>query len=153
MFGNGSIYAAFNWFWLLGALLTISFYVVLGVFPHKKLRWLHAPVLLGAMAWLPSATPLSFGSWAIVGLIFNYAIKKRFGGWWSHGGRIIIILPQLHWTAAFGSLRSSSSWLLRFRMRLPQWWGNVQVFETMDSMGTAIRKTVADGETFGPKTW
>jgi hypothetical protein len=27
------------------------------------------------------------------------------------------------------------------------------VFETMDTMGTAIRKTVTDGETFGPVKW
>jgi hypothetical protein len=31
------------------------------------------------------------------------------------------------------------------------WWGNVGVFETMDAVGTAIRTTVADGETFEPE--
>ena len=150
MFGKGSIYAAFNWFWLLGALLPVVFYVTLRVFPHQKLRWLHAPVMLGAMAWLPPATPLSFSSWAIVGLVFNYAIKKRFGGWWSHYNYLTAAALDC------GLLISTIVIFLAITLpnaTVPQWWGNVQVFETMDSMGTAIRKTVADGETFGPATW
>lgn len=52
---------------------------------------------------------------------------------------------------------------------IPQWWGNVTVFETMvslflqncflllipskDATMTAIRKTVRPGEMFGPSTW
>ncbi|KAK6594613.1 OPT family small oligopeptide transporter [Botrytis cinerea] len=35
----------------------------------------------------------------------------------------------------------------------PQWFGNVDVFETMDMQGTAVRKVLAEGETFGPETW
>jgi hypothetical protein len=35
----------------------------------------------------------------------------------------------------------------------PQWWGNVDVFNTMDMTDTGVRKVLADGETFGPKTW
>ncbi|KAI7228699.1 OPT family small oligopeptide transporter [Hortaea werneckii] len=83
MFGPGSIYASFNDFWLLGALLPVAFFVLNRVFPHRRLRFLHAPVMLGAMAWLPPATPLSFTSWAFVGLLFNYWIRKRWNGWWS----------------------------------------------------------------------
>jgi len=71
-------------FWLLGALLPIAFYVLHRVVPNKRLRFLHAPVMLGAMAWLPPATPLSFSSWAIVGLIFNYWIRRRWNGWWTN---------------------------------------------------------------------
>jgi len=72
MFGSGSIYAPSNWFWLVDALPPIAFYALMSVFPHKSLHFLHAPVMLGAMAWLPPATPLSFSSWAVGGLIFNY---------------------------------------------------------------------------------
>ncbi|KAG9520209.1 OPT family small oligopeptide transporter, partial [Aureobasidium melanogenum] len=150
MFGPGSIYAAFNWFWLVGALLPIAFYTLTRVFPHKRLRFLHAPVMLGAMSWLPPATPLSFTSWALVGLTFNWWIRRRWNGWWSHYNYIT--------AAALDSGLIISTLIIFFAITLPEvevpnWWGNVGVFETMDALGTAIRKTVADGETFGPKTW
>ncbi|KAG9695737.1 OPT family small oligopeptide transporter, partial [Aureobasidium melanogenum] len=150
MFGPGSIYAAFNWFWLVGALLPIAFYTLTRVFPHKRLRFLHAPVMLGAMSWLPPATPLSFTSWALVGLTFNWWIRRRWNGWWSHYNYIA--------AAALDSGLIISTLIIFFAITLPEvevpnWWGNVGVFETMDALGTAIRKTVADGETFGPKTW
>jgi hypothetical protein len=38
-------------------------------------------------------------------------------------------------------------------VNVPSWWGNVGVFETVDAMYIVVRKTVADGETFGPATW
>ncbi|THX14800.1 OPT family small oligopeptide transporter [Aureobasidium pullulans] len=150
MFGPGSIYAAFNWFWLVGALLPIAFYVLTRVFPQKQLRFLHAPIMLGAMSWLPPATPLSFTSWAMVGLTFNWWIRRRYNGWWSTYNYIT--------AAALDSGLIIATLVIFFAITLPEvsvpaWWGNVGVFETMDSLGTAIRKTVADGETFGPRTW
>lgn len=36
---------------------------------------------------------------------------------------------------------------------IPQWWGNVGVYDTMDYTVNAMRKIVTDGETFGPATW
>ena len=35
----------------------------------------------------------------------------------------------------------------------PQWWGNVDVFNNLDYNMKAFRKTVAEGDTFGPKVW
>jgi hypothetical protein len=32
----------------------------------------------------------------------------------------------------------------------PQWWGNVDIYNTLDQLDTAVRKTLAPGETFGP---
>lgn len=149
MFGAGSIYVNFNWFWLLGALLPIAFYVLLRAFPTKRLRWLHAPVMLGAMSWLPPATPLSFSTWAIVGLTFNWGVRRRFFGWWSHYNYLT--------AAALDCGLLISTIVIFLAITLPgasiSWWGNVKVFETTDYLGTAIRKTVAEGETFGPKSW
>ncbi|RMY11651.1 hypothetical protein D0868_03021 [Hortaea werneckii] len=130
MFGPGSIYASFNYFWLLGALLPVAFFVLNRVFPHRCLRFLHAP--------------------AFIGLLFNYWIRKRWNGWWSTYNYIT--------AAALDSGLIIATLVIFFAITLPevtvpQWWGNVQVFETMDSLGTAIRRTVRDGETFGPKQW
>lgn len=84
MFGTGSIYQYFNVFWVIGAVLPFIFYALVKY--GGRLSWigrtLHAPVMLGAMGWLPPATPLSFSTWGIFALIFNYFIKNRFHGWW-----------------------------------------------------------------------
>jgi hypothetical protein len=60
MFGPGSIYFAIQYYWLLGALLPVLFYLLVRFFPRSPVRLLNAPVMLGAMAWLPPTTPLSF---------------------------------------------------------------------------------------------
>lgn len=150
MFGPGSIYAYFNFYWLVGALLPLAFWALTRAFKTKKLRWLHAPIMLGGMSWLPPATPLSFSSWAIVGLAFNWGIRRRFNGWWSHYNFLTAAALDC------GLLISTIIIFLAITLSgasVPNWWGNVKVFETMDSMGTAIRKTVAEGETFGPSSW
>src|ERR1700744_4401528 len=56
MFGPGSIYRPIMWFWLLGLLLPIAFWLLSKKFPTSFLRHLNAPVMLGAMGWLPPAT-------------------------------------------------------------------------------------------------
>lgn len=53
MFGPGSTYRAIQWYWFLGALLPVLFYVLMRVFPRSPARFLSAPVMLGAMGWLP----------------------------------------------------------------------------------------------------
>lgn len=63
MFGAGAIYQYFNVFWLIGAILPCFLYAV-AKFGGQRLSWvgrtIHAPIMLGAMGWLPPATPLSF---------------------------------------------------------------------------------------------
>jgi hypothetical protein len=44
MFGPGGLYVQIQWFWLLGALLPVLFYVLIRLFPRTKLRFLNAPV-------------------------------------------------------------------------------------------------------------
>lgn len=180
MFGSGSIYQYFNVFWVIGTILPCIFYAMLKF--GGRLAWvgrtLHAPIMLGAMGWLPPATPLSFSTWGIFALLFNYVIRKRFHGWWSTYNYIT--------AAALDAGLVLSTIVIFFAITLPgvtipQWWGNVGVYGTMvrhhpflfvvigrddiigekianflnqkDSEYTAILKTVGDGETFGPSTW
>ncbi|KAL3424561.1 OPT family small oligopeptide transporter [Phlyctema vagabunda] len=150
MFGAGSIYQNMQFYWLIGALLPCLFYVIMRIFPRSPARFLNAPVMLGAMGWLPPATPLSFFTWVIAGLIFNMYIRNRWQGWWGTYNYIT--------AAALDSGLVLSTILIFFAITypdvtLPQWWGNTAPYKTMDSLYTAIRKTVADGDTFGPKVW
>lgn len=150
MFGPGSMYEQFQWFWLLGAALPVVLWVLVHKLNIHFARHFHGPIMLGAMAWLPPATPLSFSSWSIVGLIFNYVIRRRFSGWWSTYNYVT--------AAGLDAGLILSTIVIFFAITLPgvtipQWWGNVSVFKTMDATYTAILKTVPEGGTFGPATW
>ncbi|KAI1346246.1 OPT family small oligopeptide transporter [Xylaria sp. FL0043] len=150
MFGPGSLYVNFNWFWLIGGALPVVLWVMVRKLRIDFARHFNAPILLGAMAWLPPATPLSFSSWAIVGLIFNYFIRKRYSGWWRKYNYL---------TAAGLDAGLIISTIIIFfaitlpNVTIPQWWGNVAVYETADASYTAVLKTVPEGKTFGPATW
>lgn len=106
--------------------------------------------MLGATGWLPPATPLSFSTWAIAGLIFNKWIRDKYHGWWSTYNYLT--------AAAVDSGLLIATVVIFFAITfpaatIPQWWGNVGVFETLDATNDAVRKVVADGATFGPATW
>ena len=58
MFGPGAIYTSMQWYWLVGALLPIIFYILARLFPRSPARLLNAPVMLGAMGWLPPYVPV-----------------------------------------------------------------------------------------------
>ncbi|KLJ05633.1 OPT family small oligopeptide transporter [Blastomyces silverae] len=150
MFGPGSLYESIQWFWLLGALFPVLFYVLIRMFPRSPARLLNAPVMLGAMAWLPPATPLSFASWAIIGLIFNFWIRRRWPGWWQNYNYIT--------SAALDTGLVLATIVIFFaltfpKVEFPSWWGNRVPYETLDYMYKATLKTVREGETFGPTTW
>lgn len=150
MFGEGSMYAYFNVFWLIGAVFPIILYVLTRVMRIKFFGHFQAPIMLGAMAWLPPATPLSFSSWAIVGLIFNKWIRQRWNGWWRTYNYI---------TAAGLDAGLILSTIIIFfsitfpNVTVPQWWGNVGAFDTLDATYQGMLKTVAPNSTFGPETW
>ncbi|CAI6332826.1 unnamed protein product [Periconia digitata] len=150
MFGPGSTYSAIHYYWLIGAALPVIFYFLMRAAPKSPLRYLNAPVMLGAMGWLPPASPLSFASWALFGLVFNLWIKRRWPGWWHKYNYLT--------AAGLDSGLVISTIVVFFAITfkqypVPDWWMNVKPFETMDYLNTAIRKTVAEGDTFGPKTW
>jgi hypothetical protein len=70
---------------------------------------------------------LSFSTWAAVGLTFNYWIRKRWSGWWHTYNYI---------TAAGLDTGLVLSTIIIFfaitlpNVTIPQWWGNVAVYET-----------------------
>lgn len=150
MFGAGSMYVNFNWLWLVGAALPVILFVLTRYAKISFFRHFQAPILLGGMAWLPPATPLSFWSWAIFGLFFNKFIRTKWNGWWK---------TYNYTTAAALDAGLILSTIIIFfaitfpGVKVPQWWGNVGAMETLDAQNKAILKMVPKGETFGPKTW
>lgn len=136
MFGPGSMYANFNWFWLIGAGSPVIIWVLGRKLKVGFARYINAPIMFGAMGWLPPATPISFSSWAIFGLIFNYWIRKRWNGWWCTYNYVT--------SAALDAGLVLSTIIVFFAITLPgvtipQWWGNVDVFNT--AVSTPLTRT------------
>lgn len=96
------------------------------------------------------ATPLSFSTWVIFGLIFNKYLRSKYPGWWHHYNYIT--------AAGLDSGLVISTIIIFFAITLPnvtipQWWGNVGVYDTLDASYDAARRTVntSAGEYFGPR--
>jgi hypothetical protein len=53
MFAANSTYGSLQWFWLLGALLPVLFYLLARFFPRSPARYLHAPIILGGTGMIP----------------------------------------------------------------------------------------------------
>ncbi|KAI1779413.1 small oligopeptide transporter [Hypoxylon cercidicola] len=153
MFSGDAIYSSLQWFWLAGAVSPVITWFLArrasrSMFPF--FRSINMPLVFGGSGMIPPASAYSYLCWGTVGLIFNYFIKRRWNGWWLQYNYItsagldcglliatIIIFFTLYLTSA----------------RLPKWYGNYDVFDTLDQTGMAIKSFVADGETFGPTSW
>jgi hypothetical protein len=53
MFAADSTYGSLQWFWLLGGLLPIAFYLLARRWPTSIVRYLNAPVILGGTGNIP----------------------------------------------------------------------------------------------------
>ncbi|KAF2667984.1 small oligopeptide transporter [Microthyrium microscopicum] len=147
IFGAGSIYGFLQWFWLFGAALPVILYVVARKWPRSPTKYLHGPIIFGGIQQIPPAVPMNFLMWIMVGFIFSKLIRDRFRGWWLQYNYLL--------SAALDAGLALCTILIFLTLQLtqktpPDWWGNRVVSSTLDQQGIAIKKTVADGETFGP---
>ncbi|KAG9608482.1 small oligopeptide transporter, partial [Aureobasidium melanogenum] len=150
MFSGDATYKNLQWFWLAGAAAPVIFFFAAKQWPKSPIRFLSAPLIFGGTGQIPPATPLNYLSWGVVGFIFNKWIRNRYRGWWMRFNYIT--------SAALDSGLAISTILIVLTISLtntdaPNWWGNVAVYNTMDSLGTAVSKVLPEGATFGPSTW
>lgn len=80
------------------------------------------------MAWLPPATPLSFSSWAIWGLVFNRWIRRKWPGWW--GNYNYLTAAGLDAGLVFSTVVVFCAIQLP-DVTIPRWWGNVDIYTTL----------------------
>lgn len=164
MFSPGAIYASLQYYWLVGALVPVAFYILARKFPRSWARYLNAPVMFGALGYIPPATPLIYASWGLVGFIFNKLIRSRRRGWWLTYSKyrrcfnqagVADMKADYVTSAALDSGLALSTIIIFFTLYLtnqtpPSWWGNNVVASTMDNQDTAIRTVLKPGDTFGP---
>ncbi|KAL7227651.1 hypothetical protein ACSBR1_022510 [Camellia fascicularis] len=90
IFGSLGNYSSMNWFFLGGAVGPIIVWLFHKAFPKQS--WtplINLPVLLGATAYMPAATPVNYNSWILVGTIFNFFIFRYRKKWWQRYNYIL----------------------------------------------------------------
>ncbi|KAI0458547.1 OPT family small oligopeptide transporter [Xylaria acuta] len=150
IFSGNALYSSLQWFWLVGAVSPVIAWFLARRYPRSMARYINTPLVFGGSGWIPPATVYSYLCWGSVGLLFNYFIKRRFNGWWLHYNYIT--------SAALDCGLIISTLLIFFTLYLtsanaPRWYGNYNVYETLDQRGLAIKSFAAAGETFGPTSW
>ncbi|KAG9250828.1 OPT oligopeptide transporter protein-domain-containing protein [Emericellopsis atlantica] len=152
VFGAGSIYSWINWFWFIGFALPVIQYFIAKRYPRSWVRYVFFPAVFGAAGMIPPATMWYLGQYVIVGLFFNWWIKRRYLGWWSQytftlSGALDIGTALCIVVSGIGLGLSSTDF--------PSWWGNTVPFNNLDALGTAVTKTLDpnSGEIIGPKHW
>ncbi|KAI7991501.1 Oligopeptide transporter 4 [Camellia lanceoleosa] len=90
IFGSLGNYSSMNWFFLGGAVGPIMVWLFHKAFPKQSwIPLINLPVLLGATAYMPTATPVNYNSWILVGTIFNFFIFRYRKKWWQRYNYIL----------------------------------------------------------------
>jgi len=150
MFSGQAMYAALQWFWLVGAVAPILTWFFARRFPRSIWRYVNMPLVFGGSGMMPPATVMIFYCWGIVGTAFNFFLRRRKLGWWLQYNYIT--------SAALDTGLIVSTMVILFALfmsstKAPDWFGNVDVAMTMDVLGTAVKTSLGEDETFGPTSW
>jgi len=130
MFGPGSTYNALMWWFLIGALAPIPFWLLARRYPDSFWKYVHTPVILGGTAIMPPAQPVMYPSWFIVGFIFQFYLYRYRHAWWSKFNYVF--------SAAMDSGVAISGIVIFFAFTYNgislKWWGNGDDCPNLESL-------------------
>ncbi|KAJ3574619.1 hypothetical protein NP233_g1653 [Leucocoprinus birnbaumii] len=150
MFAPGAPYNPIMYFFLVGALLPIPFYILARRFPLSIWRYVNIPIFFAGLGAIPPASGINYMSWVLVGFLFNYVIRKFRFRWWMRYNYIL--------SAALDSGVAISMIVIFFCLQFPKgginldWWGNTVAYNNADANGIPF-KPIPSGQTVGPATW
>lgn len=138
-FSAGQQYHALLYFFIIGAVMPIPTYFAAKRWPHSFLRYVSWPVIFTGTGLLPPATGINYASWALVGFIFQYLLRRRAFGWWSSFNYVL--------SAAMDSGTGLATIVIFFTVVYPKgknvafsngnWWGNTVYTNTADWNATS----------------
>lgn len=136
------------YFFIIGGLLPIPLYMLARRYPASFWRYVNVPVMLGGLGQLPPVTGINYASWAVVGFIFMFWIRRTHFRWWLRHNYIL--------SAALDSGTSFCTIIIFFALALPKdginlnWWGNTVWINTFDAIGMPRQLPSGPNGTFGP---
>ncbi|RKP10959.1 oligopeptide transporter OPT family [Thamnocephalis sphaerospora] len=121
MFGSEGYYSALNWWFLIGFLAPIPFWLLTRRFPNVKwLKYIHTPVLIGGTAIMPPAKAGMYTTWIIIGFISQFIVYRYRRELWSRFNYVL--------SAAMDSGVAIAGLIIFFAFQYWEfevdWWGN-----------------------------
>ncbi|KAJ5033012.1 uncharacterized protein L3040_009597 [Drepanopeziza brunnea f. sp. 'multigermtubi'] len=157
VYSIGRIWSGLLHFFWIGALMPVITWAVWKYWrrsdgaPREWLRFINWPLIFVGTYNVPPATGINYSSWALVNIIFNHWIKKRFFAWWSKYNYVL--------AAALDTGLALSALVIFFCITypggvFPDWWGNTVYMNTADGNGLPWLP-LPDSGRFGPAngTW
>ncbi|KAI9744196.1 MAG: hypothetical protein M1818_002348 [Claussenomyces sp. TS43310] len=125
VYSVGKIYSGLLHFFWLGALTPLVSWAIwkYGMKRGWKvawIEWLNWPLIYVGTYNVPPATGINYSSWALVNVIFNFWLKKKFFAWWSKYNYVL--------AAALDTGLAISTIVIFFCISypggvFPDWWG------------------------------
>ncbi|RUP49938.1 hypothetical protein BC936DRAFT_140927 [Jimgerdemannia flammicorona] len=120
-FYPGTIYNPIAYFLLWGFLLPIPFYLAYRRWPNSWIKHVSIPVFMLGPGPYPPAPTNVLPTWAFLGFIFNFYIKKNYSAWWVKYNYVL--------SAALDSGIAVCAIVMFFALQnniifFPAWWGN-----------------------------
>ncbi|RKP08459.1 OPT oligopeptide transporter protein-domain-containing protein [Thamnocephalis sphaerospora] len=81
MFGSEGYYSALMWFFLIGAVLPIPFWLLARRYPKSIAKYINIPVVLASVGGIPPDYTGTFPSWFAVGVLFQYYLLRYRPAW------------------------------------------------------------------------
>ncbi|KAF9958302.1 hypothetical protein BGZ72_000614 [Mortierella alpina] len=116
-----SMYYPIVWFFFIGFVIPVPFYLLSLKYPNSWVKDVNmAAFMLGGGPYPPAGASI-MPTWAFIGFIFNFVIKRRHFGWWSKYNYVM--------SAALDAGVAISALVIFFALQnnnvhMPQWWGN-----------------------------
>ncbi|KAF9429707.1 hypothetical protein BGZ94_009792 [Podila epigama] len=127
---DGAIYSPVQWFFLLGAILPIPFWLLSRKYPNVGwLQKVHWPVLLAATSMMPPYLPYMFANGLFVGFIFMFVLRRYRYNWWARYNYLTSAAMDAG-LAICGLVMYFA--LQQFDISFPTWWGNPEAWLDMD---------------------
>jgi len=137
IFSIGQRYSALLLFFPIGMVLPIPFYFLARKYPLSFWRYINIPVFFAGLGGMPPASGINYISWALMGFIFNYVIRRFHFRWWMRYNYIL--------SAALDAGVALAAIMIFLCLALPkggvtlEWWGNTVWMNTADAMGMPLR--------------
>ncbi|KAF9580759.1 hypothetical protein BGW38_002460 [Lunasporangiospora selenospora] len=116
-----SMYYPIVWFFFAGFLIPVPFFFLTRKYPNSWFKNVNmAAFMLGGGPYPPAGTSI-MPTWAFIGFIFNFVIKRRYFGWWSKYNYVM--------SAALDAGVAIAALVIFFALqnnniKMPVWWGN-----------------------------
>lgn len=153
LFGRGAPYHILMYAFPIGAILPVPFYLLSrrrGKRSDSLWNFINVPVMLSSMTWIPPAGGLNFSSWAFVGFLSNFVLKRKRPDLWQRYNFVASAALDMSLAVAlvvgfFAFVYTG--YLDKYRLEIGGWFR-----ETCDWRGCP-RLQVPPGKTFGRETW